>query len=105
MPEIQAILPWLQAHPLQALALALCLVVLWMANITLTPEQAAASPQWASAVILAQRVAPVLRGILKPLAGVFLPKIAVEVVASMFPAKDATASNAPPSDGGAGGAP
>ena len=99
MPEIQAILPWLQAHPLQALSLALCLVVLWMANITLTPEQAAASPQWASAVILAQRVAPVLRGILKPLAGVFLPKVAVEVVASMFPAKD---PSAPPSAGGGG---
>jgi hypothetical protein len=47
----------------------------------------------------------VLRGILKPLAGVFLPKIAVEVVASMFPAKDATASASPPSGGGAGGAP
>ena len=99
MPEIQSVLLWLQAHPLQALALFLCLVVLWMANITLTPEQAAASPQWASAVVLAQRVAPVLRGILKPLAGVFLPKVAVEVVASMFPSKD---PSAPPSAGGGG---
>lgn len=81
----------------------LALVILALANVTLTPEQAAASPRYASAVIFAQKVAPVLRGVLKPLAGIFLPRYALEVVTALFPPKDGATASAPPS--GPGGAP
>jgi hypothetical protein len=80
--------------------------VLALANQTLTPDQALASPRYASAVLFAQKVAPVLRGVLKPLAGIFLPRVALEVVnafasATTRPA-DPLASAAPPSGPGGG---
>ena len=108
--ELAKLAAWSEANPQLSTFLALCagaLVVALtaLAQLTLTPDQAHANPRLAAAIILAQKLAPVLRGVLKPLAGVFLPKIAVEVVNALFPAKDATASNAPPSGGGAGGAP
>jgi hypothetical protein len=76
-------------------------VTLALANVTLTPEQAAASPRYASAVVFAQKVAPVLRGIAKPLAGIFLPRYAVEVVTALFPPKDSAAGPASTPPGGA----
>jgi len=52
-------------------------------------------------VVFAQKVAPVLRGVLKPLAGIFLPRYAMEVVNALFP-KDGAASSTPtPPSGGA----
>jgi hypothetical protein len=52
-------------------------------------------------VVFAQKVAPVLRGVLKPLAGIFLPRYALEVVTALFPPKDGAASTPTPPSGGA----
>ncbi len=77
-----------------------------LAQLTLSPEQAHANPRLASAIILAQKLAPVLRGVLKPLAGIFLPKVALELVAALFPPGSSGPASAPPvtvakHDGGA----
>ena len=71
-------------------------MTLALANQTLTPEQALASPRYASAVLFAQKVAPVLRGVLKPLAGIFLPRVALEVV-NAFAQPRLSDASAPPS--------
>lgn len=103
MNEQAQLVVWAAAHPqastfLGLLALVVVVALTCLAQLTLTPEQAHANPRLASAVVLAQKLAPVLRGIFKPLLGIFLPKVAVEVVSAMFPPGAApTSTPSPPS--------
>lgn len=98
MADLQAILVWAQAHPLQALGAVLCLLLLCLAQVRLSREQALAWPRFAALVVVAQRVAPVLRGLLKPLAGVGSAKVALEIVDLLFPSgASGPVSNPPPS--------
>lgn len=88
-------------------ALVVVVALTCLAQLTLSPEQAHANPRLASAIILAQKLAPVLRGVLKPLAGIFLPKVALELVAALFPPGSSGPSSAPTGSGpkADGGAP
>ena len=112
MNEQAQIAAWAAAHPqltsvLSLSALVVVVALTCLAQLTLSPEQAHANPRLASAIILAQKLAPVLRGVLKPLAGIFLPKVALELVAALFPPGSSGPLSAPPvsTPKGDGGAP
>jgi hypothetical protein len=92
--DIQLLLAWAQAHPLQALGAVVALVMLALAQVKLTREQALRWPRLAALIVVAHKVAPVLRGLLKPLAGVGSAKVALEVVDLIFPG--GPTSNPPP---------
>lgn len=77
-----------------------------LANLTLPADLARANPRFASLIVFARKVAPVLRGVIKPLAGIFLPRYAAEVVRELL-GDDAPSSTSPvslpPPSGGRGG--
>lgn len=101
LAEIQT---WCTAHPIQAILgalLALVTVVLGrLAQIELTPEEARARPRYASAVVFARFGFPVVRGMLKAISGIFLPKAAAELVEKFFPDDGSAAPVAPISNPG-----
>lgn len=72
----------------------LALVLLALAQVRLTRDQALRWPRLAALIVVAHKVAPVLRGLLKPLAGVGSAKVALEVVDLIFPSTPS--SNPPP---------
>ena len=92
-------LPWAQAHPYQALALLLALVLAALAQVRLTREQALAWPRLASLVVVSKRLGPVLRGLLKPILGVGSAKVALVVIDAIWPPERGPNSNPPPSGG------
>jgi len=92
--DIQLLLAWVQAHPLQACGAALALVLALLAQVKLTRDQALRWPRLAALIVVAHKVAPVLRGLLKPLVGVGSAKVALEVVDLLFPSSPS--SNPPP---------
>jgi len=55
-----------------------------LANVTVPAELARANPRLASAVVLSRKLAPVLRGALKPLLGLALPHVAAQVVEELL---------------------
>lgn len=101
MADLQATLLWAQAHPLQALAALVALVALVLAQVRLTREQALRWPRLASLIVVAQRIAPVLRGLLKPVAGVGSAKIALAVIDAIWPPPERGPTSNPPPSGGA----
>jgi hypothetical protein len=92
--DIQLLITWAQAHPLQACGAVLALALMALAQVRLTRDQALRWPRLAALVVVAHKVAPVLRGLLKPLAGVGSAKVALEVVDLIFPSTPS--SNPPP---------
>ena len=94
MNDIQLLLTWAQAHPFQAFGASLALVLALLAQVKLTRDQALRWPRLAALIVVAHKVAPVLRGLLKPLAGVGSAKVALEVVDLIFPSSPS--SNPPP---------
>lgn len=94
---------WCTAHPIQAVLgalLALITVILArLAQIELTPEEARARPRYAAAVVFARFAFPVVRGMVKAVSGIFLPKAAAEIVGKFFP-EDGASPPAPISNPG-----
>lgn len=77
---------WALLQGLFWLLVVLAVVLTALANLDLPADLARANPRLASALVFARKVAPVLRGALKPLLGIFAPKIAAQVVSELFEA-------------------
>lgn len=75
---------WLVAEAMAWVFAALTVLLTLLANVTLPADLARANPRLASAIVFARKVAPVLRGAFKPLAGIFLPKYAAQVVEELL---------------------
>lgn len=84
---------WALLQGLFWLLVALAVVLTALANLDLPADLARANPRLASALVFARKVAPVLRGALKPLLGIFAPKIAAQVVSELF---EAAPTSVPP---------
>lgn len=89
---------WLVVQVVFWLLVVVAVLLTALANLTLPVDVALANPRLASAVVFARKVAPVLRGALKPLLGIFLPKVAAEVVSEMLGGAPTSSSSPATSD-------
>ncbi len=96
MESLHQALEWAKQHPWISGALALYLLLCALGNKQISQETAERWPRFAALWIVAQKVALVGRGLLKPLLGIVLPSAAREVVEQIFPGAFTTSTKSPP---------